>query len=305
MSIKRMLAVLLTLAIVLVSLPVYVSAYTDTNEAEWYLAGFNTSAWKIVSGSASFNNEAGHVVANDNNTVEVKSTAKPIDLSKGFAFQLGMVLQGDDVNSTGNKSHVILGDMRVRFVTAQSTAAVKYIIEKDGTQIATFDSGVTHENGTEPSDELKAYSDGFFTITYNDGKVKMYNDKIKSEANPTGIINWKLSDGTYTTEVSGWEVDDFASCTPEIKKEYSGPNTVHTVLSDLYLCDYDYFVDCEKPVLEKQRQVNITCIGDSITHGVGTFSGYRYYLYENLYKQGLKFNFVGPYTTNEPRLPSD
>ena len=305
MNIKRMLAVLLTLAIVLVSIPVYVSAYTAENEPEWYLANFNTAGWTIVSGSASFNNEAGHVIANDNNAVEVKSTAKPIDLSKGFAFQLGMLLQGDDVNSTGTKSHVILGDMRVRFVTAQATTGVQYIIQKDGAQIAFFDSGVTHQSGNAPSDQLKAYSDGFFTITYNDGKVKMYNDKIKSDENPTGIITWKLNNGTYSTEVSGWDDTDFVSCTPEIKKEYGGPNSVHTVLSDLYLCDYDYFVSYNKPILEKQTQVNITCIGDSITHGVGTYSGYRYYLYENLYKQGLKFNFVGPYTTDEPRLPTD
>ncbi|MBQ3563850.1 MAG: Ig-like domain-containing protein [Clostridia bacterium] len=305
MNIKKILAVLLTLAIVLVSFPAAVSAYTTSNEPECYLAGFNSSGWSIVSGAVSFDNDAGHVVANDNNAVEVKSTAKPIDLSKGFAFQLGMLLQGDDVNSTGTKSHVILGDMRVRFVTAQATTGVQYIIQKDGAQVAIFNSGVTHQNGNAPSDELKAYSDGFFTITYNDGKVKMYNDKIKSDENPTGIITWKLNDGTYSTEVGGWENDDFISCTPEIKKEYGGPNSVHTVLSDLYLCDYDYFVSSDKPVLEKQTQVNITCIGDSITHGVGTYSGYRYYLYENLYKQGLEFNFVGPYTTDEPRLPTD
>ena len=305
MNIKRLLAIFLTLTIILVSLPVSVSAYTTANDPECYLAGFNSSGWSIVSGAVSFDNDAGHVVSSNNEYLQVKSTANPIDLSKGFAFQLGMVLQGDYVNSWGNTSYVILGDMMVKFITARASAeSVRYIIEKDGAQVAYFDSGVRHHNGNEPSDELKAYSDGFFTITYNNGKVKMYNDKIKSEANPTGIINWKLNDGTYSTEVSGWEDDDFVSCTPNIKKDFGGPNTVHTVLYDLYLCDYDFFVNCEKPVFEKQRQVNIACIGDSITEGVGTYSAYRYYLFENLYRQGLKFNYVGPYTTNDPRMPS-
>lgn len=204
MSIKRILAILLTLAIVLVSLPVAVSAYTAANVPECYLAGFNSSGWSIVSGSVSFDNDAGHVVSGNNEYLQVKSTANPIDLSKGFAFQLGMVLQGEYVNSWGNTSYVVLGDMTVKFITARASIdAVRYIIEKDGKQVAIFDSGITHQNGNAPSDQLKAYSDGFFTITYNNGKVKMYNDNLKSDSNPTGIITWKLNDGSYSTEVSG------------------------------------------------------------------------------------------------------
>ena len=135
MNIKRLLAVLLTLAIVLVSLPVSVSAYTTANEPECYLAGFNSSGWSIMSGAVSFDNDAGHVVSSDNNALQVKSAGNPIDLSKGFAFQISMVLQGEYINSWGNISYVVLGDMKVKFITARASAeSVRYIIEKADNQ---------------------------------------------------------------------------------------------------------------------------------------------------------------------------
>ena len=175
-----------------------------------------------------------------------------------------MVLQWEYVNSWGNTSYVVLGDMRVRFVTAQATTGVQYIIQKDGAQVAIFNSGVTHQNGNAPSDQLKAYSDGFFTITYNNGKVKMYNGKIKSDSNPTGIITWKLNDGSYSTEVSGWDDNDFVSCTPNIKKDFGGPNSVHTVLSDLYLCVYENSVFDEETGAFVSGDIVATMISDAV-----------------------------------------
>ena len=304
MNIKRMLAVLLTLAIVLVSLPVAVSAYSQYGEPECYLTDFKSSDWTVHTGSASINDNTGEIIANNNNTVRVKYTGDAFDLSESFAIQFGLTMQGDYENVWGGGAWLKLGNMKVKFYNAISTTHnVRYAIEKNGNQIAFFDSGVTHENGTVPTETFKAYMDGFFTVTYNDGKISMYNDKIKSDENPTGIIAWELNDGTSTTEVGGWADDDFAKCTPEIEKGLGGENAVHTILSDLYVCDYEFFVNKEKPVFETQTQVNIACIGDSITEGVGTYSAYRYYLFENLYKQGLKFNFVGPYTSSDPRLP--
>lgn len=56
---------------------------------------------------------------------------------------------------------------------------------------------------------------------------------------------------------------------------------------------------------ETVNQVNIACIGDSLTFGVGTYSGYRYYLFEKLYNAGANFMFTGPYkTVTDSRLPS-
>ena len=50
--------------------------------------------------------------------------------------------------------------------------------------------------------------------------------------------------------------------------------------------------------------VNIMCIGDSITEGVGTLSGWRYSFFEQMYAAGVKFNLVGSYTTTgDFRLP--
>lgn len=306
MNIKKILAVLLTVAIVLVSAPIAATAYTVVGEPECYLTDFNTANWGIHTGPITFDNDAGTISVTNSNLAVVKYKGTPLDLSKGFAFQYKMVIQGDGVDAWGNASWILIGDMRIRIYNAiSSNSSVLYGLEKDGVEIATHNTRITHENGTAPLPEYSNVIDGFFTITYNDGKIQMYNENIKSEDNPTGIITWKLkSNSTYTTEITGWEDDDFKECSPIIEKGRGGQETEHVILSDLYVCDYDFFINNEKPVFEKQTQVNIACIGDSITEGVGTYSGYRYYLFENLYKQGLKFNFVGPYTSTDSRLPS-
>ena len=80
MNIKRMLAVLLTLAIVLVSLPVAVSAYSQYGEPECYLTDFKSSDWTVHTGSASINDNTGEIIANNNNTVRVKYEMDPHEL---------------------------------------------------------------------------------------------------------------------------------------------------------------------------------------------------------------------------------
>ena len=132
MNIKKMLAVLLTLAIVLVSLPVAASAYTANGEPECYLVDFNSSNWSIHTGSVSFDNDAGTITAYDSNYVVVKYSGSPLNLSKGFAFQFGLVMQADDVNAWGHASWILIGDMRIRFYNASENSALGYGIEKDG-----------------------------------------------------------------------------------------------------------------------------------------------------------------------------
>lgn len=58
-----------------------------------------------------------------------------------------------------------------------------------------------------------------------------------------------------------------------------------------------------KDELETPKNVNIVCIGDSITQGTGTLSAYRYYLYEMLYSAGCVFKFTGYEKSVDPRLP--
>ncbi len=54
----------------------------------------------------------------------------------------------------------------------------------------------------------------------------------------------------------------------------------------------------------KYKNVDIMCVGDSITQGVYFPAGYRYYLYEYLYSNGAVFSFSGPEkTVNDIRLP--
>ena len=46
-------------------------------------------------------------------------------------------------------------------------------------------------------------------------------------------------------------------------------------------------------VLSAYGDTNILCVGDSITEGGGSFTVYRYPLYQKLKKAGFKFSFVG------------
>ncbi len=60
----------------------------------------------------------------------------------------------------------------------------------------------------------------------------------------------------------------------------------------------------EKPAGFKYKEARILILGDSITAGDGTPSGYRYSLFEQLYASGAKFRFVGAkQTTSDTRLP--
>lgn len=49
--------------------------------------------------------------------------------------------------------------------------------------------------------------------------------------------------------------------------------------------------------------INILPIGDSITDGAGTHSGYRFFLHNLLYKNGINFRFAGPKKAHDPRMP--
>ena len=49
--------------------------------------------------------------------------------------------------------------------------------------------------------------------------------------------------------------------------------------------------------------INILPIGDSITDGAGTHSGYRFFLHNLLYRSGINFRFAGPKKAHDPRMP--
>ena len=61
----------------------------------------------------------------------------------------------------------------------------------------------------------------------------------------------------------------------------------------------------KKPANFKYKNVRIACIGDSITQGSGTYSGYRYYLYRDLISNGATFTYVGSERSADPRLPGE
>lgn len=49
--------------------------------------------------------------------------------------------------------------------------------------------------------------------------------------------------------------------------------------------------------------INILPLGDSITDGAGTHSGYRYFLHNLLIQNNIHFRFVGPKKAYDPRMP--
>ena len=108
MNIKKILAVLLTVAIVLVSAPIAATAYTVVGEPECYLTDFNTANWGIHTGPITFDNDAGTISVTNSNLAVVKYKGTPLDLSKGFAFQYKMVIQGDGVDAWGNASWILI-----------------------------------------------------------------------------------------------------------------------------------------------------------------------------------------------------
>ncbi len=78
--------------------------------------------------------------------------------------------------------------------------------------------------------------------------------------------------------------DDMTSSKPEVDTRYRATRT-------------------PKPDGFKYKEAKILIMGDSITAGDGTPSGYRYSLFEQLYASGAKFQFVGPkQTTSDSRL---
>ncbi len=94
----------------------------------------------------------------------------------------------------------------------------------------------------------------------------------------------KGGNGTSSTTSSGGSNDMTSSKEPEVDTRYRATRT-------------------EKPEGFKYKEAKILVMGDSITAGDGTPSGYRYSLFEQLYASGAKFQFVGPkQTLSDSRL---
>ncbi len=54
---------------------------------------------------------------------------------------------------------------------------------------------------------------------------------------------------------------------------------------------------------KQPKIINILPLGDSITDGAGTHSGYRFFLHNMLIESGISFRFVGPKKAFDPRMP--
>ena len=95
--------------------------------------------------------------------------------------------------------------------------------------------------------------------------------------------------------------DDIDSSAPTSDTSVPANNSSNTTSKD----DRYRITRAKKPNGFKYKNVNIMCVGDSITQGSAVPSGYRYQLYEYLYLNGATFSLVGPLkTVSDSRLPS-
>ncbi len=105
----------------------------------------------------------------------------------------------------------------------------------------------------------------------------------------------------------------FAACAKndvETPSSATASSNIQTIPSEDTMSSQEPEVDTryrttreQKPADFKYKDVNILCIGDSITAGDG-MGGYRYYMYEYLYSNGARFSTVGPVKSSaDTRLP--
>ena len=305
MHIKKILSVFLSILLLVMSIPMSASAVTFDGQPEYYLLDFDSSQWGIISSKDTITFENGAVVSSSNNLFTMTYTGDRPDLSDGFVFQVSTVLSGDTTAFWGNVSYFRIGGimMRIRQASPGIKQPVCYEIEYGSNGYATYRSSAFAISGQVGSADLLAHTDALFTFKYTDGKLTVCNANLATEDNPDGVITWTISSDNSTATELSIEPSYFEETSIKLEKAWGGPECSHVVFDDLYLCDYDFFGNA-KPVYTKETQVNIACIGDSITYGVGTYSGYRYYLYEKLFDAGCKFHYVGPYTSSDPRLPA-
>ena len=261
MKIKRLMAVVLTLLIVALSIPMSAAAVTPGGDPECYLVGFDSSQWSITNNKDTvLITEDGEITSSANNAFELKYTGAKFDLSNGFALQFSTCLQGDYIYSWGNVSYLSMGGFIFRIANMSSNAQpVRYSIEYQGVTYS-FNSGKNMINGEPAPEESLAYSDTLFTLKYHDGKLSLYNERIKSDENPDGIITWSVPGGGTTTEIE-INPDSLKETGISIHKDWCGPNYEHTVFGDLFLCDYEYFGQespCSQRKLRSILPVSVT-----------------------------------------------
>lgn len=304
----KLISVILVIAILSVSFICDAFAVTESREPQSYMIGFDSSLWQITDASDNVSITAGGAIQTNNyNLFNVTYTGNSIDLSDGFVFQIETTITGSYNRYWGDKHKFNIGGLTFTIEQAYGTGTkrpVKYTLTNGDTTIADFTSDAYATNNSAPSQFILNYTNALFTMKYKDGKLTLYNEKlINADTNPDGVVTWTLADSTVTTEVPVSQ-SLFADAGFSINKGWGGTIGTYIVFDSLYLCDYDYFKGTTSSTIQ-QKQVNIACIGDSITFGVGTYSGYRYYLFEKLFNAGAHFGFVGPYTTSsDSRLPS-
>lgn len=106
----------------------------------------------------------------------------------------------------------------------------------------------------------------------------------------TSSVQESSEEITVSESVNSDPITDTSS--EETQSTYSEANMIH-------------YERKEVPSGYRHRTVKILTFGDSFTVGAGTMGGYRYYLFEKLYKAGADFEFVGPYRQRFYNLPDE
>ncbi len=183
----------------------------------------------------------------------IATSVDSFDFSEGFTFKMTWSLLGASGGKWGNAHVMDFGGFQIVLADAVCDDATvededpgirkKYIDYTIGTGysgtsnynpvfttvLGNYNTGVTSpRNMTE---EDMATLNTIFTVVYQNGKVSLYVDSMKTVNNPTGLVTWTLAGDTTSTEI---EVDPATMSNVQISltKEWSWTQSQDVMVID-------------------------------------------------------------------------
>jgi uncharacterized protein YjdB len=172
---------------------------------------------------------------------------------------------------------------------ADETGADVTATANDGTVMGA-DSLIAHGTNIEVTSG-KAISDAFMVHVFGD----VDSDGRLSSSDVLGTAQAML--GVYSP-------DDIQSMAMDINHDGAISSTDLLALQQNSLGIAEISQTIPDTMPSETKNVNICCIGDSITAATGVPSAYRYELFKRLYTAGANFSFVGPNKNADVRMSS-
>ncbi len=337
---KKLLAIVLCLACMCTMLAgVNVSA-AETTSATKYLVGkqvtgIDSDNWTISSNGSVAQNKLYAASGNNTSSAQTKNT---YTLGENYTFEFTLQFTNDCNNFYDEYVAVKLGtnQLRVRNITTYSADSAKnYGVELyngstlvasaylggtassvDGQYTFSYKNGVFsgtvngsainwavgNSTANQVTVALAAIEDAYFgaSVANNYGTTtRRYISDLKIRGSANGDNNYDGEVNSADLLLAKQSMLGIADESGNCDSNYDDTLTVADILSlSQHLLGNGWLEGYEPD------PINIMCIGDSITEGVGTLSGWRASFFEQLYAEGVYFNMVGSYTTKHDfRLP--